>query len=72
MSGASDSDSSRPDPEVADRIRSMLLGLSADLVAHVSRSTGVSPNPHPELPIPVPPKGGEETSSAEGGGRARG
>ena len=36
------------DPEVAARIRSMLLGLSADLVAHVSRSTGASPEPHPE------------------------
>jgi hypothetical protein len=32
-----------PDPETAERIRSLLVGLSADLVAHLSRSTGPSP-----------------------------
>jgi hypothetical protein len=33
----------RPDPEVTERIRSLLLGLSAELVAYLCRSTGPSP-----------------------------
>ena len=45
------------DPKAAERIRSMLLGLSADLVAHLSRSTGASPEPDADPPTPIPQEG---------------